>query len=73
MTYITKMQLRMLLPHLMPLLLGTLASEHGIHVHVYEGEGHRRLVDDTFGEVILNGWVLDRRQLWQFMTENTRY
>lgn len=48
-------------------------QEHGIHVHVYEGEGHRRIVDDTFGEVVLNGRVLDRGKLWQHMTENTLY
>jgi hypothetical protein len=48
-------------------------QEWGIHVHVYEGDGPRRIVDDTFGEVILNGQALDRKQLWQCMTENTLY
>lgn len=48
-------------------------QEKGIHVHVYEGRGARRIIDDTFGEVILKGQVLDRKQLWQSMTDNTLY
>jgi hypothetical protein len=50
-------------------------QERGIHVHIYEGtiEGRRRIVDDTFGEVIHNGALLDRKSLWQSMTNNTIY
>lgn len=48
-------------------------QERGIHVHVYEGEGGRRIVDDTFGEVIYRGKKLDRKILWQNMTDNTIY
>jgi hypothetical protein len=46
-------------------------QELGIHVHVYEGS--KRIVDDTFGRVILNGKELDRRLLWQRMATNTLY
>lgn len=46
-------------------------QEQGIHVHVYEGA--RRIVDDTFGEVIYKGKRLDREQLWRLMTQNTLY
>lgn len=48
-------------------------QERGIHVHIYEADSPRRIVDNTFGKVILNGQVLDRKQLWQRMTENTLY
>lgn len=48
-------------------------QEKGIHVHVYDGDGPRRVEDDTFGEVILNGEVLDRKHLWQLMAANTLY
>ena len=47
------------------------AQELGIHVHVYDGA--RRIVDDTFGEVAFRGKALDRKVLWQRMTENTIY
>ena len=47
------------------------AQELGIHVHVYDGV--RRIVDDTFGEVTFKGRALDRKELWQRMTENTIY
>lgn len=46
-------------------------QEKGIHVHVYEG--CRRIVDDTFGEVIYQGQLLDRGQMWQNMVANTLY
>lgn len=46
-------------------------QELGIHVHVYE-EG-RRVIDDTFGEVVYKGKALDRKQLWGQMTMNTLY
>lgn len=46
-------------------------QERGIHVHLYEGA--RRIVDDTFGEVVYKGEQLDRKRLWQQMTENTLY
>ncbi len=45
----------------------------GIHVHIYEGEGVRRVVDETFGEVIYKGKKLDRKILWGNMTANTIY
>jgi len=48
-------------------------QERGIHVHVYEGDSTHRIVDDTFAEVILDGQALDRKQLWQRMTDNTLY
>lgn len=40
-------------------------QERGIHVHVMEGR--RRLVDETFGEVVLKGQLLDRKSLFQSM------
>ena len=40
-------------------------QEFGIHVHVHEGS--QRIVDDTFGEVILNGKALDRTELIETM------
>lgn len=46
-------------------------QEKGIHVHVYQGD--RRIVDDTFGNVISGGRALERQALWQAMTENTIY
>jgi hypothetical protein len=49
------------------------AQEQGIHVHVYQGDGPRRMVDDTFGEVIYRGKPLNRKILWQNMTDNTIY
>lgn len=50
-------------------------QERGIHVHIYEGsiEGRRRIEDNTFGEVIYKGVVLDRKLLWEQMTNNTIY
>lgn len=50
-------------------------QEKGIHVHIYEGtiEGRRRIVDDTFGEVVHKGVPLDRKVLWQRMANNTLY
>lgn len=48
-------------------------QELGIHLHIYDGETTRRVVDDTFAEVTLNGLSLDRRDLWQRMTANTVY
>jgi len=48
-------------------------QEQGIHVHVYDGEGVRRLEDNTFGEVIYKGKQLNRKHLWQLMTANTLY
>ena len=46
-------------------------QEKGIHVHVYE-KG-RRIIDDTFGTVILKGQQLDRQLMWRNMVENTLY
>lgn len=48
-------------------------QERGIHVHVYEGDGPRRIIDDTYGMVIFQGQELDRNWLWQQMTKNTLY
>jgi hypothetical protein len=50
-------------------------QEKGIHVHIYEGSmgARRRIVDNTFGEVIYKGVALDRRLLWQRMTDHTLY
>jgi hypothetical protein len=46
-------------------------QEKGIHVHIYK-DG-RRIIDDTYGKVIKGGVELDRRNLWNLMTENTVY
>lgn len=40
-------------------------QEYGIHVHVHDGV--ERIIDDTFGEVILNGKPLVREELLQAM------
>ncbi len=48
-------------------------QERGIHVHVFSGDGLRRIIDDTFGEVVYRGRKLDRKILWQNMTDNTLY
>lgn len=49
-------------------------QEKGIHVHIYEGNvGSRRIIDNTFGEVIYKGVSLDRSKLWHEMTRNTVY
>ena len=42
-------------------------QEFGIHVHVHDGMD--RIIDDTFGEVILNGKLLVRNELLQAMIE----
>jgi hypothetical protein len=44
-------------------------QEKGIHVHVYEG--CKRIVDDTYGVVFLEGCKLDRRAMWERMISNT--
>ena len=46
-------------------------QEKGIHVHVYDGAG--RIVDDTFGEVLYKGYLLNRKALWNSMIQNTLY
>ena len=46
-------------------------QELGIHVHVYQNG--RRVEDNTFGRVIFEGKLLDRKELWLKMTENTLY
>ncbi len=49
-------------------------QEHGIHVHIYENNiGGRRIVDNTFGQVIYKGEPFDRKTLWKQMTGNTLY
>ncbi len=40
-------------------------QERGIHVHVHDGS--TRVVDDTFGEVVLNGVPLERSKLIEAM------
>lgn len=47
----------------------TRAQELGIHVHVHQGR--QRIVDDTFGEVLLRGERLDRENLIQAMIART--
>ena len=44
-------------------------QEKGIHVHV--NEGPRRVVDDTFSEVLLDGKPLNRRALLDAMIAKT--
>lgn len=44
-------------------------QECGIHVHVHDGSS--RIVDDTFGEVILDGKPLERANLIAAMIERT--
>jgi len=44
-------------------------QEYGIHVHLHAGTD--RIVDDTFGEVILNGKALVREELLQMMIDRT--
>lgn len=44
-------------------------QEFGIHVHVHDGAN--RIIDDTFGEVRLNGALLDRSVLLQTMIART--
>jgi hypothetical protein len=53
-----------------PALVWTLdrPQEKGIHVHIYDSTG-KRVIDDTFGEVILNGISLERKELLRKMIE----
>ncbi len=44
-------------------------QEFGIHVHVHEGA--KRIIDDTFGYVILKGKRLERAELIQSMIEKS--
>jgi hypothetical protein len=44
-------------------------QEYGIHVHVHEASS--RIIDDTFGEVILDGKPLERAALIAAMIERT--
>lgn len=44
-------------------------QEYGIHVHVHDGT--HRIIDDTFGQVILNGKALVRADLLQAMINRT--
>lgn len=54
-----------------PAVLWTAArpQELGIHVHAFAGG--KRIIDETFGEVILKGEVLDRRKLIEQMIART--
>lgn len=44
-------------------------QEFGIHVHVHDGA--KRVVDDTFGSVVLDGNALDRASLIQSMIDRS--
>jgi hypothetical protein len=44
-------------------------QEFGIHVHVHHGG--KRVVDDTFGKVKLNGRYLAREELVEYMVRRT--
>ena len=44
-------------------------QEQGIHVHVNDGQ--TRIIDDTYGEVILDGKALARETLLRLMVERT--
>ncbi|WP_179959365.1 hypothetical protein [Marinobacter changyiensis] len=48
---------------------GARPQEQGIHVHLTELNGGKRIIDDTFGEVILNGNLLDREELLKNMLD----
>jgi hypothetical protein len=54
-----------------PAVLWTAArpQEKGIHVHLHEGG--KRIIDDTYGEVILDGKPLVREDLLQLMIDRT--
>jgi hypothetical protein len=54
-----------------PAVLWTAArpQEFGIHVHVHNGK--TRVVDDTFGSVVLNGQELERSELVRSMIQKT--
>jgi hypothetical protein len=45
-------------------------QEFGIHVHVHDNNG-RRIIDDTFGEIVLDGKPLDRSELIAAMMART--
>ena len=44
-------------------------QQEGIHVHVHDG--HQRIIDETFGDVVLNGNQLKRDELLQTMIART--
>ena len=44
-------------------------QEYGIHVHVHDGT--RRIIDDTFGEVILDRVPLERSTLVKAMIDRS--
>lgn len=48
-------------------------QELGIHVHIYDKNGTKRIVDDTFSHVIVNGKQLERKDMWQMMIDRTVY
>ena len=56
-----------------PALLWTApkAEKEGIHVHAYAADGHARIFDDTYGEVIIDGVELDQTQLGYFMAQQS--
>jgi hypothetical protein len=45
------------------------AEEEGIHVHAYDASGHR-VHDDTYGEVILDGILLNEKQVQYYMAQS---
>ena len=44
-------------------------QEKGVHVHIYDGT--KRIIDNTFGEVMYKGKSLNRKELWESMINNT--
>lgn len=55
------MSIPVLLVFLGVVVAGVTMLEYGIHVHIHDGV--ERIVDDTFGEVILNGKPMPRCEL----------
>ncbi len=53
-----------------PAILWTLqrAEEEGIHIHCYDKDG-KKLIDDTFGEVYINGVRLDYLEVRLYMAQ----
>lgn len=45
------------------------AEKHGIHVHAYAEDNVTRVVDDTFGRVIIDGVELNDKHLRYFMAQ----
>ena len=56
-----------------PALLWTAPKpeKEGIHVHVYSPDGEKRLFDDTYNEVVIDGIKLDEEQLAYLMAQQS--